>query len=75
MTLRLSKHSAGPEVPLPFQGKRFRSYVDMANFADKVGLPDGTYWIRNSAGTTFVTGMRELKRKGTFFHVEGRGYI
>jgi hypothetical protein len=74
--LRLRKYgNAGPDVPQAWQGKTFRSYVDMADYADKVGLPDGDYFIRNSNGTTFATAVCKLTRKGGSFYVEGRGNV
>ena len=61
--------------PLPevFKGKKFRSYVDMSNFADEHHLPEGEYFIRTT-GTSFM-GLRELKRTKTRFWVEGRGNV
>lgn len=62
-------------LPEIFKEKRFRSYVDMANFADQHSLPDGDYFIYNTAGGNLWTAMRELKRRGSRFWVAGRGNI
>lgn len=75
MSLYLTKHPQGPELPEAAKGRKFRSYVALADFADKIELPEGKYWCRNTNGTNLWTAMREVTRKGSGFHVEGRGNV
>lgn len=73
--LKITEKKGGVPLPDDFKNKTFRSYVDAANFADEHGLPDGEYWIRNDKGTNIFTAIRELKRCGSSFWVEGRGNV
>lgn len=73
--LKLKAQKDGAPLPEAFQNKGFRSFVDMANYADKHNLPDGNYWCYNDKGTNLLTSLREVKRKGSGFWVEGRGNI
>lgn len=75
MALSFKAKTNGQPLPADFEGKKFRSYVDMANFADEHNLPDGTYFIHNDRGSNLFTSLRELTRKGRSFHVEGRGNV
>jgi hypothetical protein len=75
MALYLIKHPNGPDLPDAFKDKRFRSFVDMANYADEHELPEGKYYSRNPQGSNLLTAIREVTRKGSGFHVEGRGNI
>lgn len=75
MALQFVAKRNGNPLPPEFEGRKFRSYVDMATFADEHKLPDGTYFIRNDKGANLLTGLRELTRKGSGFHVEGRGNV
>lgn len=65
------------ETPLPdiFKNRGFRSFADMATYADEHGLPDGKYWIFNDKGNNLWTSLKELTRKGSSFYVEGRGNV
>jgi len=76
--LKITKHPDGPELPEEVKAKTFRSYVDMANWADEHHLSPGIYWIRNPSGANLATAIRELRYQtkgyGRFW-VEGRGNI
>jgi hypothetical protein len=69
------KGKDGSPLPEAFKSKGFRSYVDMANFADEHELPEGQYFIHNTRAANLYTMFRTLTRKGHGFHVEGRGNI
>jgi hypothetical protein len=76
--LRIKKHPNGPELPEALKDKTFRSYVDMANFAEDHDLLPGVYWVRNDKGNNLLTAIRELNYKNKpfhQFHVEGRGNV
>jgi hypothetical protein len=77
MALYITKHPVGPELPEAFKNKTFRSYVNMADFADDNKLPHGIYWIRNTSGTNLATAIRELRYHCGYggFWVEGYGNI
>lgn len=71
--LRLLQHPNGPKLTAEQKAKRFRSYVELANWAEE-NLPHGLYFVRSSAATT-LAGLREVRHFEGKFHVEGRGYI
>lgn len=73
--LKFREQKDGAPLPEIFTVKGFRSYADMADYADEHGLPDGSYWIFNDKGTNLLTFIRELRREGSRFWVEGRGYV
>lgn len=73
--LQFQEKKNGTPLPEVFKTKKFRSYVDMANFADEHHLPSGKYFIFNNTGANLFTRYRELTFDGSRFHVEGRGNI
>lgn len=75
MALHFKEIPGGAKLPAEFQAKTFRSYVAMADYADDHHLPEGKYFIFNDKGGNALTRYRELTRKGTGFHVEGRGNV
>lgn len=72
MALRLTQHPQGPLLPKEAKTRRFKSYVDLANWADE-HLPYGVYFVRNHTATT-LAGIRKITHDG-LFHVEGRGNV
>jgi len=80
--LYLRKHPDGPELPAWAEGRWFRSYSAMADWAEEQ-LPPGKYWSRNPSGASLATAVREVRCKldrhdnprETGFWVEGRGNI
>jgi hypothetical protein len=81
--LKLSKHPEGPELPEEAKKKHFRSYADMADWAEE-HLPPGKYWCRNPQGANLWTALREVRcklsdsdgePKASGFWVDGRGNI
>lgn len=72
--LWIKPKQGNPPLPKAFEGKKFKSYAAMADYADKHNLPYGEYWIRNDKGSNLLTSIRELKYSGTFW-VEGRGNV
>ena len=80
--VRLRKHPQGPELPQAALEKRFRSYVDMAIYAE-ASLPSGLYYSRNQQGGTLATALRLVRCKLSErnepclagFWVEGRGNV
>lgn len=72
--LKLLKHPDGPELPQEAKEKHFRSYVDMATWAE-AHLPYGKYYCRSEAGTSFLTAFREIRYTAACFWVEGRGNV
>lgn len=75
MALYFREKKDGQQLPDGFKEKRFRSYADMAAFAEEHHLPHGEYWIRNDKGANLATSIRELKYSKTRFWVEGRGNV
>ena len=76
--LKFIEKKNGTPLPEVFKTKGFRSFADMAAFADTYNLPDGEYYIKNDKndkGGNLLTHLREVKRRGSQFWVEGRGYI
>lgn len=76
MALRLMQHPAGPTLTPEQKAKRFRSYVDLANWADDVNLLAGRYFARAHNAASLAT-IREVTFGGAgyTFHVEGRGNV
>lgn len=72
--LYFRKHAEGPDIPEDTKEKTFRSYVDMANWADE-HLPFGKYYIRNNMGATLYSALRSVEFTKTHFWVEGRGNV
>jgi hypothetical protein len=69
-----TKHPDGPELPEAAQSKHFRSFVDMATWAE-THLPYGKYWARNPNGGNLATRIREVRHERARFWVEGRGNV
>lgn len=74
MAIRLRQHPKGPQVPDALL-RPFRSYVDLANAADRHGLPDGVYFVRPYPFNRNPASIREARRTGEDFWVEGRGHV
>jgi len=75
--LYFKKHPEGPELPEDTKGRKFRSYVDAANWADNHTFLPGKYWLRNDRGANIWTSVREVTYNVGFkhFYVEGRGNV
>lgn len=70
MAVILMPHPKGPKLGVK---KRFRSYVDLANWAED-NLPYGLYFARNHNASNLAA-IREITHEHGRFHVEGRGCI
>ena len=73
--IKLMRHPKGPSI----EGKklRFRSYVDLADYADE-HLEEGLYFVRNHNAVNLIA-IREIHHHvdpwSSSFHVEGRGNV
>jgi hypothetical protein len=77
MALRLKQHPRGPMLTDEAKDKGFRSYCDLADWAEE-NLSPGLYFVRADNANIF-TGLREVHhhagRWKSSFWVEGRGCV
>ena len=73
MPLKLMQHPKGPALPNEAKRRYWRSYVDLANWADD-NLSFGLYYVRN-ANAANLAAIREITFEEGLFHVERYGNV
>lgn len=77
MALRLRKHPRGPDLSDEAKEKGFRSYCDLADWAEE-NVPPGLYFVR-ADNAVWLAAIREVHhhagRWPNAFWVEGRGCV